>query len=167
MRSAAPSSHASDSGTSITCWFELPRQCNWVSRRSFLYGPSTRTSIQRATSRVFTYSPVVAGIHRIVFPGKRLRTSLCKRKDLCLVRCMQRIAAAESDAGNVRLCKLSKTPLFPSHRTKVLPSDPMSRILALRTMMAAAGHPEYDAQSIAIQHVIFCYVMISHRCSPP
>ena len=114
----------------------------------------------------FHIFPVVAGIHPDRLSRKTAADLLCKRKDLCLVRCMQRIAAAECDAGNIRLCKLSKELLFPSRRTKVLPSDPMS---------PDSGTPDNDGCSRtprvrrAVHRHSACHlfvVMISHRCSP-
>ena len=74
--------------------------------------------------------------------------------------------AAECDAADIGLAQLFKQfGLCRSVKFQSAVCVPGNRVVASRAVMGAARYPEHRAQSVAVAHIVGCYIVVSHGSS--
>ena len=83
--------------------------------------------------------------------------------DLLPVIRMERVSAAQGNAGYIILLQLSEQ-LLPGRLIKGnSPLDILGNgIVALRKAMRAARHPQHSPQSLPVEHIILGNIVIAH-----
>ena len=111
------------------------------------------------------FFPAVAGIQPDSLIRKLLPDLMAQLANLLAVTGKKRITAGKCDAGDIVLAELgeqlSLCCLIERQAALRIPCD---RIVTARAGVSAAGDPQHNAQTVAVEHIVLGYIVILHSC---